>query len=161
MTEHCDLTMQLCDTSGQRGKRRVAMNYYALARRSSTKHSTQRSALTRLVHGNGISMGIPWVTSHGMGRDRHKLLWDGNGTDKYVPWTTLALTLKYWQNTSYQLGFTRSWHEREYGAFLPLPGYVPSNSDWSPYCRGGKPATRKQIQTVWTWLVYQNFCHPR
>jgi len=31
-------------------------------------------------------------TSHGMGRDRHKLLWDGNGTDKYVPWTTLAVT---------------------------------------------------------------------
>ena len=37
-------------------------------------------------------MGIPWETSHGMGRDRHKLLWDGNGTDKYVPWTTLGLS---------------------------------------------------------------------
>jgi len=57
MTEHCDLTVQLCNTSDQCGKRRVAVNYYVLARRSSTKHSTQKS----------------------------------------------ALTLKYWQNTSYQL----------------------------------------------------------
>jgi len=46
----------------------------------------------RLVHGNVIPMGIPWETSHGKGRDRHKLLWDGNGTDKYVPWTTLVIT---------------------------------------------------------------------
>jgi len=37
-------------------------------------------------------MGIPWETSHGMGWDRHKLLWDGNGTDKYVPWTNLAIS---------------------------------------------------------------------
>ena len=44
----------------------------------------------RLVHGNVIPMGIPWETSHGMGRDRRKLLWDGNGTDKYVPWTTIG-----------------------------------------------------------------------
>jgi len=42
-----------------------------------------------LVHGNVIPMGIPWKTSLGMGRDRHKLLWDG--TDKYVPWTTLLI----------------------------------------------------------------------
>jgi len=47
----------------------------------------------RLVHGNIIPMEIPWETSHGMGRDRHKLLWDGNGTDKSVPWTTLRLRL--------------------------------------------------------------------
>ena len=46
MTEHCDLTMQLCKTSDQRGKRSVALNYYVLARRSSTKYSTQQSALT-------------------------------------------------------------------------------------------------------------------
>jgi len=46
MTEHCDLTMQLCNTSDQRGKRKVVMNYYVLARRSSAKHSTQQSALT-------------------------------------------------------------------------------------------------------------------
>jgi len=32
-------------------------------------------------------------TSHGMGWDRHKLLWDGNGTDKYVPWKTLGLSM--------------------------------------------------------------------
>jgi len=38
-------------------------------------------------------MGIPWETSHGMGWDRHKLLWDGNGTDKYVPWITLGLSM--------------------------------------------------------------------
>jgi len=38
-------------------------------------------------------MGILWKTSHGMGWDRHKLLWDGNGTDKYVPWTTLRFTI--------------------------------------------------------------------
>jgi len=38
-------------------------------------------------------MGIPWETSHGMGWDRHKLLWDGNGTDKYVSWTTLDLSM--------------------------------------------------------------------
>ena len=48
--------------------------------------------ITRLVHGNGIPVGFPWETSHGMGWDRHKLLWDGNGTDKYVPWTTLRIT---------------------------------------------------------------------
>jgi len=35
-------------------------------------------------------MGIPLETSHGMGWDRHKLLWYGKETDKYVPWTTLA-----------------------------------------------------------------------
>ena len=46
----------------------------------------------RLVHGNVIPMEIPWETSHGMGRDRHKLLWGGNGTDKYVPWTTLGVS---------------------------------------------------------------------
>ena len=34
---------------------------------------------TRLVRGNVIPMGIPLETSHGMGRDRHKLLWEGNG----------------------------------------------------------------------------------
>jgi len=56
--EHCNLTIQLCNTSDQRGRRRVALNYYVLARRSSTKHTTQQS----------------------------------------------AFTLKYWQNTSYQLG---------------------------------------------------------
>ena len=33
----------------------------------------------RLVHGNVIPMGIPWETSHGMGRDRHKLLCYGMG----------------------------------------------------------------------------------
>ena len=49
--------------------------------------------IIRLVHGNGIPMGIPWETSHGMGWNRHKLLWDGNGTDKYVPWTTLGLSM--------------------------------------------------------------------
>jgi len=48
--------------------------------------------ISRLVHGNGIPMGIPWETSHGMGWDRHKLLWDGNGTDKYVPWTPLLIS---------------------------------------------------------------------
>ena len=63
MTEHCDLTMQLCNTSDQRGKRSVALNYYALARRSSTKDSTQQS----------------------------------------------ALTLKYWQNASYQLRGMNNW----------------------------------------------------
>jgi len=31
MTEHCDLTMQLCNTSDQRAKRSVALNYYVLA----------------------------------------------------------------------------------------------------------------------------------
>jgi len=31
MTEHCDLTMQLCNTSDQRGKRSVALNNYMLA----------------------------------------------------------------------------------------------------------------------------------
>ena len=46
MTEHCDLTMQFSNTSDQRGKRSLALNYYVLARRSSTKHSTQQSALT-------------------------------------------------------------------------------------------------------------------
>ena len=46
-----------------------------------------------IVHGNVIPMGIPWETSHGMGWDRHKLLWDGNGTDKYVLWTTLVIGL--------------------------------------------------------------------
>ena len=35
-----------------------------------------------------------WEMSHGMGLDRHKLLWDGNGTDKYVPWTTLRFCAK-------------------------------------------------------------------
>jgi len=49
--------------------------------------------IIRLVHGNGIPMGIPWETSHGMGWNRHKLLWDGNGTDKDVPWTTLGLSM--------------------------------------------------------------------
>jgi len=47
----------------------------------------------RLVHGNAIPTGIPWETSHGMGRDRHKLLCDGNGTDKYVPRTTLHVSM--------------------------------------------------------------------
>jgi len=37
MPEHCDLTMKLCNTSDQRGKCSVALNYYALARRFSTK----------------------------------------------------------------------------------------------------------------------------
>ena len=37
--------------------------------------------ICKLVHGNAIPMGIPWETSHGMGWDRHKLLWGGNGTD--------------------------------------------------------------------------------
>jgi len=46
MTEHCDLTMQFSNISDQRGKRSAALNYYVLARRSSTKHSTQQSALT-------------------------------------------------------------------------------------------------------------------
>jgi len=27
-------------------------------------------------------MGIPWETSHGMGWDRHKLLWDGMGMEQ-------------------------------------------------------------------------------
>jgi len=58
MSEHCDLTMQLCNASDQRGKGNVALNYYVLARRFATKHSTQQS----------------------------------------------PLTLKYWQNTSYQRG---------------------------------------------------------
>jgi len=34
-------------------------------------------ATARLVHGNGIPMGIPWETSHGMG-------WDS--THLYFPW---------------------------------------------------------------------------
>jgi len=34
---------------------------------------------SRLVHGNVIPMGIPLITSHGLGLDRHKLLWDGMG----------------------------------------------------------------------------------
>jgi len=46
----------------------------------------------RLVHGNVIPMGIPCETFHGIGWDRHTLLWDGNRTDKYVPWTTLSIT---------------------------------------------------------------------
>jgi len=46
---------------------------------------------SRLVHGIVIPMGIRLITSHGLGRDRHELLWDGNGTDKYVPWTTLEI----------------------------------------------------------------------
>jgi len=58
MTVHCDLTMQLCNTSDQCEKRSIVLNYYVLAWCSSTKHSTQQS----------------------------------------------ALTLKYWQNTSYHLG---------------------------------------------------------
>jgi len=45
----------------------------------------------RLVHGNVIPMGIPWEMSHGIGWDRHKLLWDGNGIDKYVPCTALSI----------------------------------------------------------------------
>jgi len=52
--------------------------------------------MARLVHGTGIPVGIPWETSHGMGWDRHKLLWDRNGTDKYVPWTTLEMTALLW-----------------------------------------------------------------
>jgi len=46
MTEHCDRTMQLSNTSDQRGKRSLALDYYVLARCSSTKHSTQQSTLT-------------------------------------------------------------------------------------------------------------------
>jgi len=35
-------------------------------------HHNSYCAIHRLVHGNGILMGIPWETSHGMG-------WDGTG----------------------------------------------------------------------------------
>jgi len=121
----------ICNTSDQRGKRRVAMSYYVLAGRSSTKHSTQQS----------------------------------------------GLTLKYWQNASYQLGgmnrlyavMTVSAHWFNICSHIwegvrrlsSPPGYVPSNSDWSPYGWGGKPAAWKRIQTVYTWPLYQNFCHPR
>jgi len=45
MTDHCDLKMQFCNTSDQRRKGGVALNYYVLARRSSTNLSTQQSAL--------------------------------------------------------------------------------------------------------------------
>jgi len=38
---------QLCNISDQRRKRSVALNYYVLARRSSTNHCTQQSALTQ------------------------------------------------------------------------------------------------------------------
>jgi len=48
-------------------------------------------------------MGIPWETSHGMGRDRHKLLWDGNGTDKYFPWTTLTIAQIYCTRASLEM----------------------------------------------------------
>jgi len=39
--------MQVCNTSDQHRKRSVALNYYVLARRSSTNHSIQQSALTQ------------------------------------------------------------------------------------------------------------------
>jgi len=29
------------------------------------------------------------------------------------------------------------------------------------YDKVGKPTAWEQIQTVWTWPMYQNFCHPR
>ena len=135
MTEHCNLTMQLYNTSDQRRKRSIALresllaqtlNYYVLARRSSTNHSTQRSALTQ----------------------------------------------KYWQNTSYQLGGMNNWlyavmtisahwfnicsHIWEGKGAVLLPAYAPSNSDRSPCGRGGD-ADRVNI----SYGPYLNFCHPR
>jgi len=61
--------------------------------------------ICRLVHGNGIPMGITWETSHGMGWDRHKLLWDGSGTDKYVLWTTLMICVKVFRSTFKAMSF--------------------------------------------------------
>jgi len=37
---------------------------------------TALAVIGTLVHGNGILMGIPWETSHGMG-------WDGTGINCY------------------------------------------------------------------------------
>jgi len=48
-------------------------------------HAARIAIIYRLVRGNAIPIGIQRETSHGMGWDRHKLLWDGNGTDKNVP----------------------------------------------------------------------------
>jgi len=109
MTEHCDLTMQLCNTSDQRGKRSVALYYYALARRSSTKHSTQQSALTLKY----------WQKLGGMNR-------------LYAVMTNSA--------HSYNI-CSHIWEAVRRLSYPP--GYVPSNSDWSPHGRGGKPAAWK------------------
>ena len=89
VTEHCDLTTQLCNTSDKRGKRSVALNYYVLTRRSSTKHSTltlkywQQSALTlkywqntnyRLGGMNGL-YAVMTISAHWFNICSH--IWEG------------------------------------------------------------------------------------
>ena len=127
MTEHCDLTMQLCNTSDQSGKRSVALNYCLLARRSSAKHSTQQS----------------------------------------------ALTFKYWQNFSYQLGgmnrlyavmaISAHWfnicsHIWEGVRRLSPPLVTCPATVTDRHMAGvGNLRPGEQIQTVCTWPAYQNF----
>ena len=52
-------------------------------------HAARNVIIYRLVCGKVIPMGIQREMSHGMGWDRHKLLWEGNGTEKMSheqPW---------------------------------------------------------------------------
>jgi len=47
-----DLTTQFCNTIRQRGQRSVALNHYVVARRASTNHGTQLSALAQKLRQN-------------------------------------------------------------------------------------------------------------
>jgi len=85
--------------------------------------------ILRLVHGNVIPMGIPWETSYGMGRGRHKLLWDGNGTNKYVPWTTLEILMKL-RCLSLNISANKLYGQKsgdcDFSAFRICVGYIAS-----------------------------------
>jgi len=105
MTEHCDLTMQFSNTSDQRRKYSVALNYYVLGRRSSTNHSTPQSALMQKYWQN---------TSYQLGRISNCL---------YAVMTISA----HWFNICSHI-WEGVWR-------LSLPPWLRaySNSDWSSY----------------------------
>jgi len=82
-----------------------------------------------------MGMSFLWETSHGMGWDRHKLLWDGNGTDNYVQWTTFQICTIYVRVTALQAAQNalagRIW---PVGRSLPTSDLEPV---MKPYYKGG------------------------
>ena len=119
--------MQLCNISDQRRKRSVTLNYYVLAWRSSTNHSTQQSALTQKYWQNTAIGLVEWT----IGFTRSLNNWFLNNRFKQ-----LAL----WPRRSWQFQLIGSTFavtfEREKVPFSPLVTRL-CNSGWSPCGRGG------------------------
>ena len=102
--------MQFCNTSlRRRGQRSVALNHNVVARRPSTNHGTQQSALTQKLRQN---------TSY--------LQLGGVNIRLYTAMTIFAQ----------RFNICSSKFETEYGAFRPARVYATGNSDcWSFCCK--------------------------